>query len=107
MKTPYIVYGGNYVGDQTSLLALSKGPNTVGVSLPLHLRTEADPVSETSCYRVILDFRTMNKVQKLINSQVYRSTIHNTQNCDIQTHKAMRCSLHFTIILSHLCPEWF
>jgi hypothetical protein len=29
-------------------LALSKGPNRVGVSP--HLRTETDPVSETSCF---------------------------------------------------------
>jgi hypothetical protein len=29
-------------------LALFKGPNRVGVSL--HLRTETDPVSETSCF---------------------------------------------------------
>jgi hypothetical protein len=50
-------------------LALSKGPNTVGVPLPL--RTEADPVSETSCYLVILDFWTMDEVQKPITSQCY------------------------------------
>jgi hypothetical protein len=31
-------------------LALSKGPNRVGVSP--HLRTETDPVSETSCFLV-------------------------------------------------------
>ena len=48
----------------------SKGPNTVSVSLHLHLRTEADPASETSCYLVILDFRTMDKVQKPISSQL-------------------------------------
>jgi hypothetical protein len=30
-------------------VALSKGPNWVGVFLP-HLRTETDPVSETSCF---------------------------------------------------------
>jgi hypothetical protein len=30
-------------------LALSKGPNRVGVSPP-HLRTETDPVSETMCF---------------------------------------------------------
>jgi hypothetical protein len=35
----------------------------------LHLRTEADPVPETSCYLVILDFRTMDEVQKPISSQ--------------------------------------
>jgi hypothetical protein len=44
---------------------------SVGVSLPLHLRTEADPVPETSCYLVILNFRTMEKVQKPISSQCY------------------------------------
>jgi hypothetical protein len=30
------------------MLALSKGPNRVRVSL--HLKTETDPVSETSCF---------------------------------------------------------
>jgi hypothetical protein len=59
-KNPCVVQGGNYVGT-----------NTVGVSLPLHLRTEADPVSETSCYLLILDFRTMDKVQKPVSSQCY------------------------------------
>ena len=53
---------------QWLMLALSKGSNTVGVSLPLHLRTEADPVSETLCYLVTLDFRTVDKVQKPISS---------------------------------------
>jgi hypothetical protein len=52
-------------------LALSKGPNRVGVSLPFHLRTEADPASETSCYLVILDFQTVDEVQKPISSQCY------------------------------------
>jgi hypothetical protein len=34
-------------------LALSKGPNRVGVSLPPpHLKTETDPVSETLCFLV-------------------------------------------------------
>jgi hypothetical protein len=37
----------------------------------LHLRTEADPVSETSCYLIILNFRTMDRVQKPISSQCY------------------------------------
>jgi hypothetical protein len=32
-------------------LALSKGPNRVGV-FPPHLRTETDPVSETLCFLV-------------------------------------------------------
>jgi hypothetical protein len=50
-------------------LALSKGHNRVSVSLPLHLRMEEDPVSETSGYLVILDFQMMDKVQKPISSQ--------------------------------------
>jgi hypothetical protein len=45
-------------------LALTKG----GVFLPFYLRTEACPVSETSCYLVILDFRTMDKVHNPISS---------------------------------------
>jgi hypothetical protein len=36
------------MGVQWLRLALSKGPNRVGVSL--HLRTETDPISETSCF---------------------------------------------------------
>jgi hypothetical protein len=36
------------MGVQWLRLALSKGPNRVGVSL--HLRTETEPVSETSCF---------------------------------------------------------
>jgi hypothetical protein len=35
-----------------SRLALSKGPNWVGVFPPPHLRTETDPVSETSYFLV-------------------------------------------------------
>jgi hypothetical protein len=48
-------------------LALSKGPNRVGVSL--HLRTETDPVSETSCFFLLsFKIRTMDKVRKPSNS---------------------------------------
>jgi hypothetical protein len=43
-------------------LALFNGPNTV--SLPLTLRTETDPVSETFCS---LEYRTMDKIQKFSN----------------------------------------
>jgi hypothetical protein len=48
-------------------LALSKVPNRVGVSLP-HLKTEADPVSETLFSRYF-EFWTMNKA-------------HNPSDCD-------------------------
>jgi hypothetical protein len=52
-------------------LALSKRPNWVGVfSLPLHLRTETDPISETSCF-YSQEHRTMEKVQ---NSVCYASS---------------------------------
>jgi hypothetical protein len=51
-------------------VSLSKGPNRVGVSHPLHLRTEADPASKNI---VILDFWIMDKVQKPISSQCYIS----------------------------------
>jgi hypothetical protein len=37
--------------NQWSRLAISKGPNRVGVSPP-HLRAETDSVSETSCFPV-------------------------------------------------------
>jgi hypothetical protein len=51
-------------------LALSKGPNWVSVFSPLHLRTETDPVFETSCF-YSLECRTMEKVQKRSNSVCY------------------------------------
>jgi hypothetical protein len=40
-------------------LALSKGPNRVGVSPP-HLRTERDPIAETLCF---IDFRIRDDEQ--------------------------------------------
>jgi hypothetical protein len=42
---------GNWISFQWLRLALSKGPNGVGVFAP-HLRTETDPFSETSCFLV-------------------------------------------------------
>jgi hypothetical protein len=50
-------------------LALSKGPKRIGVSP--HLRTETDPVSETSClffFLVIIKIRTLDKVRNPSNS---------------------------------------
>jgi hypothetical protein len=49
-------------------LAFSEGPNRVGVCHPPHLRTETDPVSETSCS---LEYRTMDKVQNPGNPKCY------------------------------------
>jgi hypothetical protein len=51
-------------------LTLSKGSNRVGVFSPFHLRTETDPVSETSCF-YSLDYRTIEKVQKPSNFVCY------------------------------------
>jgi hypothetical protein len=53
-------------------LALFKGPNRIGVSP--HLRTETDPVSETSVlffFLVIIRIRTMDKVRNPSNSVCY------------------------------------
>jgi hypothetical protein len=51
-------------------LALSKGPNRIGF-FP-HLRTETDPVSETSCFFLFFNTRTMDRVRKLtIAESVY------------------------------------
>jgi hypothetical protein len=51
-------------------LALSKGPNRVGVSP--QLRTETDPVSETSCFTLyFFRIQTMDEVRKPINSADY------------------------------------
>jgi hypothetical protein len=49
-------------------IALSKGPSCVDIFPPHTLRTETDPVSETSCF---LDSRLSDdgKVQKLSNSE--------------------------------------
>jgi hypothetical protein len=41
------------------------------VSSP-HLRTETDPVSETLCFLVSIEYRTMDKVQNPSNSEFYR-----------------------------------
>jgi hypothetical protein len=48
-------------------LALSKGPNWVGVFSPLYLRTETHPVSETSCF-YSLEYWMMEEVQRPSNS---------------------------------------
>jgi hypothetical protein len=50
------------------MLALSKEPNTVGVSPP-HLRPEADPVSETLCSSVFLRIRDCGQVRIPSNSE--------------------------------------
>jgi aminoglycoside phosphotransferase family enzyme len=44
--------------------------------LSSHLKTETDPVSETLCSSVCLEYRTMDKVKKP-NSPEY---------CDVYTH---------------------
>jgi hypothetical protein len=55
-------------------LALSKGPNRIGVSPPL--RMETDLVSETSClfffFLVTIKIRTMDKVQNPSNSVCHK-----------------------------------
>jgi hypothetical protein len=51
-------------------LALSNGPNWVGLSCPIHLRTETDPVFETLWYILSSTYKTMDKVQNKLNSSV-------------------------------------
>jgi hypothetical protein len=63
--------------DRANLNYWIQGPNRVGVSLRLHLRTEADPASRNV---VILDFRTMDKVQKPISSQLPHRQISRQEN---------------------------
>jgi hypothetical protein len=46
---------------------ISNGPNRVGVSPLLHLRTITDPVSEM-CFLALWEYGTMDKVQKPCNS---------------------------------------
>jgi hypothetical protein len=51
-------------------LDLCNGPNWVGLSCPIHLRTETDPVSETLYYFLSSTYKTMDKVQNKPNSSV-------------------------------------
>jgi hypothetical protein len=52
-------------------LALSNGPNWVGLSYPIHLRTETDPVSETLWFLSYI-YQTIDKVQnKPYSFEVY------------------------------------
>jgi hypothetical protein len=50
-------------------LALSNGPNWVGLSCPIHLRTETDPVSETLWFLSSI-YQIMDRVQNKPNSSV-------------------------------------
>jgi hypothetical protein len=59
-------------------LALSKGPNRVGVT-STHLREETDPVSETSCFLI---FRIqMDKVHKPSTPECYISASESFSFC--------------------------
>jgi hypothetical protein len=49
-------------------VSLSKGSERVGV-FATQLRTETDPVSETSCSLVFLEYHTMDTVQEPSNSE--------------------------------------
>jgi hypothetical protein len=49
-------------------LALSNGPNRISVSP--HLRTKTDPVSKALCSVVLLEYWTMDRIQKPSNSDV-------------------------------------
>jgi hypothetical protein len=52
-------------------LALSNGPNWVGLSCPIHLRTDTDPVSETlRCGFLSSIYQTMDRVQNKPHSSV-------------------------------------
>jgi hypothetical protein len=51
-------------------LALSNGHNWVGLSCPIHLRTETHPVSETLWDFLSSIYKTMDKVQNKPNSSV-------------------------------------
>jgi hypothetical protein len=57
-------------------LALSKGPNWVYVFPPPHLRTETDPVSETSCFL----FSTIPDDGKNSQKPAILCVIHHRQN---------------------------
>jgi hypothetical protein len=51
-------------------LALSNGPNWVGLSCPIHLRMETDPVSETLWDFLSSTYKMMDKVQNKPSSSV-------------------------------------
>jgi hypothetical protein len=42
---------------------------TIGFLVSPHMKTETDPVSETLCSSVFLEYRTMDKVQKRNNPE--------------------------------------
>jgi hypothetical protein len=93
--------------DQWLRLALSNGPNWVGLSYPIHLRTETDPVSETLWYFLSSTYKTMDKVQKKPNSSVEYSIskfldFYFLVNfiyivCSVTTHKRPLFFLEFSI----------
>jgi hypothetical protein len=56
--------------DQWLRLSLSNGPNWAGLSCPIHLRTETDPVSEMLWDFLSTTYKTMDKVQNKPNSSV-------------------------------------
>jgi hypothetical protein len=67
----------NFVGSKWWTVALSKEPNRVSISLPLlHLRTERDPVSETSCFLLfrIPDDGQSNRMCLLLQMSVFKQT---------------------------------
>jgi hypothetical protein len=81
---------GFWTQSQWLRLALSNGPNWIGLPCPIHLRTETDPVPETLCFYRFYSFEhwTMDRVQKPNNHvqhtpssesfQVYQEfTVHN------------------------------
>jgi hypothetical protein len=51
---------------QGLMLTLSNRYNRAGI--PIHLRTETDPVSETLCF-LVFEYRTMEEVQKPSSSE--------------------------------------
>jgi hypothetical protein len=69
-------------------LALSKGPNWVGVFSPLQLKTETDPVSKTSCF-YSAKHRTMDKVP------VTLCAMHHRQNPIKSIHKLHTLAHHY------------
>jgi hypothetical protein len=74
------------VGVQWLRLALSKGPNWVGVLFPTFTWGRKHPVSETSCF---LEYWTMEKVQKNSVSSVQHtpsSESFQVYMCSVVTH---------------------
>jgi hypothetical protein len=77
-------------------VALSNGPNWVGLSCPIHLRTETDPVSEALWDFLSSTYKTMDKVQNKPNSSVQ----HTPSSESFQVYPEMKLFIETSFVSS-------